>query len=121
VEARTLNQYAIAPLVERLWQSLHDELELEYGLAYRRAPAREALRHGFFAAFFWPAEESWSSGLEALLERDWIMRPRPLAWAEALVLVRHGWNEGRRRVTSYPGAASSSDREEHAREEACAC
>ncbi len=104
--------YLFVRFVERIWR----DAETELAGAWTRAgfdwrSDREAVRHGFFAAFQWAAQSEWTIELEALLEREWMNQPRDQEWSDVGVLARHGWNEGRRRITAYPHATTAENDE----------
>jgi hypothetical protein len=109
MDAKTTGQYHLLfeRQIERVWRATEPELARCWTRAgYNWPEDREAVRHGFFGAFHWASEDSWTPELEALLERDWLANDPELEWDDVDVLVRHGWNEGRRHVTGYPHATT---------------
>jgi hypothetical protein len=106
--------YMFERQLERLWTcSAQDLARVWVRAGYDWVADREAVKHGFFAAFRWAWLDTWTPELEAMIERDWIELGTDLEWDDVSVLVRHGWNEGRRHVTGYPHA-QSGDAEDYA-------
>ena len=105
--------YMFERQLERLWTcSAQDLARIWVRAGYDWIADRDAVKHGFFAAFRWAWLDTWTPELEAMVERDWLELGTDLEWDDVNVLVRHGWNEGRRHVTGYPHAQSGDSDEQ---------
>ena len=103
--------YLFERQIERLWRAGEPELMRCWLRAgYDWIADRAAVKHGFFCAFRWAWVDTWTPELEALIEREWMEHnPDGGEWDDVNLLVRHGWNEGRRHVTGYPQAQNGDE------------
>jgi hypothetical protein len=64
--------------------------------------ARHAIRLGHGAATFWTEDDCWCDTLETRLRDEWNDLDTSIEWTEARPLVKHGWELGRKDVSSRP-------------------
>ncbi len=62
--------------------------------------ARHAIRLGHGAATYWIDDDAWTAEVEARVQREWDGMGTGIAWEHAAPLVRHGWEQGRKDVSS---------------------
>ena len=109
--------YLFEKQLERLWRTCErDLIRCWLRAGYDWIEDRAAVKHGFFAAFRWTWVDTWSPELEALIEREWLALSPDGEWDDVSVLVRHGWNEGRRHVTEYPQVSRGEEEAEYAQQ-----
>ena len=85
--------------VQAAWEQVARPMSMEWtSLGFDWRQAEPAVRLGYGAAAHWAALDMWTAELEARLEREWLWAGTKKAWAQVRAIVRHGWQEGRRRI-----------------------
>jgi hypothetical protein len=91
------------PAHQSAWDMIKDAVKLALGAAPKADLdwdlARQAVRLGYGAAAFWKDDVEWSEALEGRVRAEWFGLGNSVPWDQALPLVRHGWELGRKDMT----------------------